>query len=248
MSRSVADDALLLDGIAGHDTLDPGSAAAPRGHYAATLERGVRGLRLGFVRHFHAADMAADAEVAAALEQVGKTLAAEGAELRTITLPGLNEFAAVNRVILNAEAWAIHAPWLRERPGDYGRLARRRLMAGAFLQAGDYVQAQRRRLQMIAAVEAALREVDVLMCASSMDPPCRIDDAAAVARTYPRQARTPFNVTGHPAVAMLAGLSSAGLPLSVQFAGRYFDEATVLRVARAWERAGGTDAMHPPIG
>ena len=78
----------------------------------------------------------------------------------------------------------------------------------------------------------------MLLCASSMDPPCRIDRPAEVERTYPRQARTPFNVTGHPALAMMAGLSSGGLPLSVQFVGRYFDEATLFQVARAWEQRG----------
>ena len=105
---------------------------------------------------------------------------------------------------------------------------------------------QRRRLEMIAAVEAALRDVDVLLCASAMDPPSRIDDAAETERTYPRQARTPFNVTGHPALAMMAGLSSGGLPLSVQFVGRYFGEAKLFQVARAWERAAGTHNEHPP--
>src|SRR5205823_9905756 len=79
-------------------------------------------------------------------------------------------------------------------------------------------------------------DFDVLICASSMDPASRIEDAAETARTYPRQARTPFNVTGHPALAMMAGKSSNGLPLSVQFVGRYFDDATVLRVAAAYER------------
>ncbi len=67
------------------------------------------------------------------------------------------------------------------------------------------------------------------------------------ARTYSRQARTPFNVTGHPAVAMMGGLSRDGLPLSVQFAGRYFDEATVLRTAAAYERATGWHKRRPPI-
>jgi aspartyl-tRNA(Asn)/glutamyl-tRNA(Gln) amidotransferase subunit A len=247
MARSVADAALLLDCIAGHDPQDPGSAARPRGYCGAALERGVRGLRIGYVRHFHTHDMPADAEVAAGLDRVAGTLAAEGAELREVRLPGLEEFAAVNRVIFSSEAWAVHAPWLRARPGEYGRLARRRLMAGAFYQAGDYVAAQRRRLHLIAQVEAVLREVDVLLCASSMEPACRIEDAEAVALSYPRHARTPFNVTGHPALAMMAGLSSDRLPVSVQFAGRYFDEATVLRVARAWERAAGTDGWHPAL-
>jgi aspartyl-tRNA(Asn)/glutamyl-tRNA(Gln) amidotransferase subunit A len=121
-------------------------------------------------------------------------------------------------------------------------------MPGAFMAAGDYVGAQRRRLQVIAAVEDALRDVDVLLCASSMDPASRIEDAVETQRTYPRHARTPFNVTGHPAVAMMAGLTRDGLPLSVQFAGRYFEEATVLRVAAAYERATQWYKHKPPIG
>jgi len=246
LTRSVADNALVLEAIAGHDPLDPGSAAPPAGRYAAELESGVRGLRVGFVRHFHETDLPADPEVAAALEQVARGLQQGGAELRDIRLPTLGEFGAVNRVILQSEAWAIHGPWLRERPGDYGRLARRRLLPGAFLGAGDYVAAARRRQEMIAAVEAALREVDVLLCASAMDPPSRLDDAVETERTYPRQARTPFNVTGHPALAMMAGLSRRGLPLSVQFVGRYFAEARLFRVAREWERQAGTAEQHPP--
>ena len=247
LTRTVADNALLLEVIAGHDPFDPGSAAAPPGQYASRLGRGVRGLRIGFIRHFHETDLPADPEVAAGLEQVAHSLRQEGAEIRDVSLPSLGEFGAVNRVILQSEAWAIHGPWLRERPGDYGRLARRRLLPGAFIAAGDYVQAQRRRLEMIAAVEAALCEVDVLLCASAMDPPSRIEDAQETERTYPRQARTPFNVTGHPALAMMTGLSSAALPLSVQFVGRYFGEASLFQVAAAWERAGGTAARHPPI-
>jgi aspartyl-tRNA(Asn)/glutamyl-tRNA(Gln) amidotransferase subunit A len=119
-------------------------------------------------------------------------------------------------------------------------------MAGAFVSAGDYVGAQRRRKEMIAAVQDAFRDVDILLCASSMEPASAIEDADATARTYPRQARTPFNVTGHPALAMMSGLSRNGLPLSVQFVGRYFEDATVLRAAAAWERASG-GPKHPPI-
>jgi len=247
MTRTVADNALMLEVIAGRDLLDPGSVAAPAGHYSSGLQLGVRGLRIGFIRHFHEQDMPADPEVTAALEHVARTLQTLGAEIRDVGLPTLGEFAAVNRVILQSEAWAIHGPWLRERARDYGRLARRRLMSGAFLSAGDYVKAGRRRLEMIAAVESALREVDVLLCASSMDPPCRIDDPETVERTYPRQARTPFNVTGHPALAMMSGLSSGGLPLSVQFVGRYFAEATLFQVAREWERTAGAENKHPTV-
>jgi aspartyl-tRNA(Asn)/glutamyl-tRNA(Gln) amidotransferase subunit A len=248
MTRTVEDNALMLEAIAGHDPLDPGSAAVPTGHYRAALDRGAKGLRIGFVRHFHEIDMPAEPEVTAALEHVMRALQMLGADVRDIKLPSLVEFAAVNRVILQSEAWAIHGEWLRTRPGDYGKLARRRLMPGAFLGAGDYVTANKRRAEMIAAVNAALGEVDVLLCASSMDPACRIDRPAEVERTYPRQARTPFNVTGHPALAMMAGLSSGGMPLSVQFVARNFDEAMLFRVARAWEKASGMNKKHPPIG
>ncbi len=248
LARTVGDNALLLDAIAGHDPADPGSAATSARGFGRLLDRGVRDLRVGFVRHFHERDLPAHPEVAAALEHVARVLQAEGAQLRAIALPPLTDFAGTNRVILCGEAWSIHAPWLRERPGDYGQLARRRLLPGAFMTAGDYVGAQRRRAQLIAAMEDQFREVDVLMCASSMDPASRIEDAEETARTYPRQARTPFNLTGHPAVATMSGLARNGLPVSVQFAGRYFDDATVLRVAAAYERATGWHKKKPPVG
>ncbi len=244
LARTVADAALLLRAIEGHDAADPGSTTFPP---LAAIEQGIAGLRIGFIRHFHETDLPAHPQVAEALEAAAEVLQAEGAQVRNIALPTLNEFAAVNRVILGAESWSIHAPWLRTRPGDYGQLARQRLMAGAFMSAGDYVGAQRRRAQMIAAVEDAFRDADILLCASSMDPASRIDDTAETLRTYPRQARTPFNVTGHPAVAMMAGLSSDGLPLSVQFVGRYGADATVLRAARAYERATDWNARRPPL-
>jgi aspartyl-tRNA(Asn)/glutamyl-tRNA(Gln) amidotransferase subunit A len=247
LTRTVADCALLLDAIAGHDPADPGSAPATARHFGRDLTRGIRDLRVGFVRHFHEVDMPANPEVTAALEDAARVLQAEEAQLRDVTLPTLNEFSAVNRVILGAEAFSIHAPWLRTRPGDYGQLSRRRLLAGAFFSAGDYVGAQRRRAQMIAATNEALRDFDILVCASSLDPASRLDDAVETARTYPRQARTPFNVTGHPAIAMMSGLSDGGLPLSVQFIGRYFEDATVLRAAAAYERSTEWHKRKPPI-
>ena len=147
LTRTVADNALLLDAIAGHDPSDPGSAASQARYFGRMLDRGVKDLRIGFrIRHFHERGHARRIpEVAAALEDVARVLQAEGAQVRTVTVPTLTEFAAINRVILCSEAWSIHAPWLRARPGDYGQSARRRLLPGAFMTAGDYVGAQRRR-------------------------------------------------------------------------------------------------------
>ena len=237
MTRSVEDCALLLSAIAGHDPGDPGSAAHGAEDFSRLLGAGLKGLRVGFVRHFFEQDEPAEAEMAAAIHAAARVLAAEGALVRDVVLPPLGEFAGVNRTILLSEAGAIHEPWLRERPGDYAHVTRRRLLPGAFVSGPDYVQAQRRRRELIAAVEAAFAEVDVLLTASSMEAACRIDDHEAVERTYPRQARTPFNVTGHPAVALPAGLSSAGMPLSIQLIGRYFGDAALLGAAAGWERA-----------
>jgi aspartyl-tRNA(Asn)/glutamyl-tRNA(Gln) amidotransferase subunit A len=119
------------------------------------------------------------------------------------------------------------------------------LLAGAFVSAGDLVQAQRLRRQLLDAVDQAFETCDVLMTANSMQPACRIDDPGEIARTYTRQARTPFNVTGHPAIVLMAGLSQ-GLPLSVQFAARYFDETMLFRVAATFERISGYASCHPP--
>jgi aspartyl-tRNA(Asn)/glutamyl-tRNA(Gln) amidotransferase subunit A len=238
LTKDVASNALLLGAIAGHDPLDPGSAARRRENYRRSLHQGLKGLTIGFVRHFHETDQPATPEVAAALEAAAKVMAKEGAKIRTVTLPPLAEFAAVNRVIMLAEAAAIHGRWLRESPELYSALTRRRLAPGLFLRAEEYVQAQRRRRALVAAVEAAFAACDLLLTASSMDPACRIDDAEAIEITYPRQARIPFNVTGHPAMTMMCGLSQeAGLPLSLQLVGRYFDEATIYRAGAAYERA-----------
>ena len=186
--------------------------------------------------------------MAAALEAAAALMAAEGATISTVTLPPLGEFAGVNRTIMLPEATAIHETWLRERPGDYAHITRRRLLPGVFVSGTDYVQAQRRRRQLVAAVEAAFAGVDLLLCASSMDPACRIDDAAEVERTYPRQARTPFNVTGHPAASIMCGLSQAeGLPLGMQLVAPSFGEALIYRAAAGYERAAPWAAMAPAL-
>ena len=248
MTRSVRDIALALDVLAGHDAQDPGSAAVTQRNFGADLERGVKGLRIGFVRHFHESDETAHPEVTAALDEVVKVLKREGAVVRDIQLPRLQDLSAVQRVYMLSESWAVHAEWLRKRPGDYAETSRRKLMGGAFLTAGDYVHAQQRRLQLSDAVNAALRDVDVLLCANSLDPACRIDDDAELARTYPRQARSPFNLTGHPALALMCGLSKGGLPLALQIVGRMHDEVTVLRAAAAYERATDWHTRRPPCG
>lgn len=236
LTRTVEDSALMLNVMSG-------------GHedYTRELGKGLKGLRIGFVRHFHETDTPADAEMAAALEAAAKLIEAEGAIVRGITLPPLAEFAAVNRTILQSEAAVVHEEWLKTRPGHYAGVTRRRLLPGLFIPAVDLMHAARHRTKLIAAVEAAFSEVDLLLTASSMDPACRIDDTEAVERTYPRQARTAFNVTGHPAITLMSGLSSGGLPLSVQFVAPAWREALLFRAAAGYEALAGFKGMRPPL-
>ena len=198
-------------------------------------------LRIGYVRHFHARDMPADPEVAAALDRAADILGAV-----ETTLPPLGEFALVNRAILQAEGFAYHADDLRGRPNWYGKRTRDALLPGGFVSAEDYLKARRLQAILTAAVETKFAKFDVLLTASSMTAPCRIDDDAAIDTTYLSQARTVFNVTGHPALAMMAGLSGEGLPLSLQLAARCGEEGTLLAVAERWEQAMG-GPMRPPL-
>jgi Asp-tRNA(Asn)/Glu-tRNA(Gln) amidotransferase A subunit family amidase len=92
-----------------------------------------------------------------------------------------------------------------------------------------------------------LDTVDVAITASSMDPACAVEDAERCEYTYHRQARAPFNLTGSPALAVPTGFASTGLPLSMQIIGKPFDEATVYRVARAYEQATPWTQMHPVL-
>ena len=196
--------------------------------------------RIGYIRHFHTTDMPATPEMAEALDRVASSLSA-----KECALPALDDFALVNRVILQCEGAAYHEQDLRERPGMYSRWTRAALQAGLFASASDYLIARRAQAMLSDAVEALFKRYDVLVCASSMTPACAIDDDAAINSTYMQQARSVFNLSGHPALAMMAGLSPEGLPLSVQFAARYGDEATLLAVAARWEQAMGGPQRAP---
>jgi aspartyl-tRNA(Asn)/glutamyl-tRNA(Gln) amidotransferase subunit A len=245
MTRTVRDNALMLQVIAGHDAGDPASATEPVPDYSATLGRDVRDLRIGVIRHFYTRDVVADPEQVEALEAAARLLGEAGAKISEVTLPSLQDFSACGQIILAAEAYAVHEQWLTERAQEYGARARERLLAGAALRAVDYLHAVRWRLQLRDRVAEAFVDVDVALTASSMDPACRIADDAALATNYWRQARMPFNVTGQPALVIPAGFAKSGLPLSLQLIGQPFAEAMLYRVAQFYEDATGWTKCHP---
>lgn len=248
LTRTVEDNAIMLAAIAGPDTGDPASADAPFTADGEALRAGIKGCRVGVIRRFYQEDFDADPAVASGIENALSLMQALGAETVGIDVPPLQEFAAVNRVILLSEAYAIHEKWLQERPEDYGALCRARISGGAFIRAADYVNATRMRAKLAHAFNECFKDVDVVVTASSMDPPLAIEDAEAMEVSYGRQARAPFNLTGNPALSVPAGFTDDGLPLSIQIIGKPFDEASVYRVAYAYEQAAEWYKKHPTIG
>jgi aspartyl-tRNA(Asn)/glutamyl-tRNA(Gln) amidotransferase subunit A len=113
------------------------------------------------------------------------------------------------------------------------------------LPPGLYTVGRRRRAGLRNAFADAMRDLDAVVTISSHDLPCRIDDAEMVAKTYERQARIPFNVTGTPALAVPTGFSTTGLPLGMQIAGKAFDEPMLYRIANAYCEATSWGERHP---
>ena len=159
MTRTVEDNALALEVLAGFDPEDPASADEPVPSYTAGLEGGVRGMKIGIVRRWHEEDMPAAPEMRAAIDEALRVLEGEGAEIVEVDPGPLQDYSRVNRIILWAEAWSIHEQWLKEKPEAYGRLGRERLIAGAYLSAGDYLRALRERSRCTRRMSEALAGV-----------------------------------------------------------------------------------------
>jgi aspartyl-tRNA(Asn)/glutamyl-tRNA(Gln) amidotransferase subunit A len=93
----------------------------------------------------------------------------------------------------------------------------------------------------------AMRDLDAVVTLSSLMLPCRIDDPAAIAKTYDQQCRLVFNVAGTPAISVPTGHTAGGVPLAMQIAGRSFAEPMVYRIAQAFCAATGFADKRPPI-
>jgi aspartyl-tRNA(Asn)/glutamyl-tRNA(Gln) amidotransferase subunit A len=247
LTRTVEDNAILLQAIEGHDDADPASARRPPAAFTGEIERGVRGLKIGVITHFYHEDLIAAPEQAVAIEQAADTLARLGAELRPIRLSSLQRYTECGRTIHLSEAYAIHERDLQARPEHFAAITRRRLLPGAFIAAADYVKAQQLRTTLCREFAAAMRGFDAAITLSSLDMPCRIDDADAIAATYERQCRIPFNVTGTPAISVPTGFTPAGLPTAMQIVGRAFAEPMVYRVAQAYCDATGYCNQRPAL-
>jgi len=247
LTRTVEDCALAMQVLAGYDPGDPGSAREAVPDYSADLRMGVAGLTIGRARAYDI-EAGVDAEMMAAVDAAAEQWRALGAKTVDVVLPSKQRMDACIQTILLAEGFAIHGEWLRARPQDYGRVTRERLMMGAFVTGGEYVQAQRLRRIITAEVDAVLAGCDAILCAGNPTAAPRVVDVdeGPFRRSHPITG--PFNATGHPGLALPCGFGASGLPLGLQLIGRNYGEAMLLRIAHAYEQAAGWLARRPDLG
>jgi aspartyl-tRNA(Asn)/glutamyl-tRNA(Gln) amidotransferase subunit A len=253
MCRSAADCALMLGAMAGYDPRDPSTSVLPVPDYSAALTGQVQGLRIGLLRRFFLES--AGAPQRQAVEQAVKTLVGLGASVRDVTLEQMKYAAAASAAVISAEAYAYHEDWLKTRAAEYGPDVRERLLVGAFVSGADYLKGQRVRRLIRDEVDQVLGGLDVLIAPTLpiAAPPVGTREADIDGRAQPvrpslvRYTR-PFNVSGHPAASVPCGFTADGLPIGMQVIGRSFDEATVFRVADAYQRVTDWHTRRPPLG
>jgi aspartyl-tRNA(Asn)/glutamyl-tRNA(Gln) amidotransferase subunit A len=241
LTRSVADCAIVLQAIAGHDPRDPATSTEAVPDFTATLEQPVEGLRIGVPREYFFEIVEPDVErlVRAAIEVLGRL----GAQVEEVSLPHVSHAQVAGNVIMSSEAAAWHATWLNERPQDYGADVLQRIRGGLLVRATEYLHSQQMRSLIQHDFADAFERVDVILAPTAPLVAPRIGhtfEPGGPLNIPPRQianrATVPCNLTGMPALSVPCGFSD-GLPVGLQIMGPAFSEALVLRVGAAYEAA-----------
>jgi aspartyl-tRNA(Asn)/glutamyl-tRNA(Gln) amidotransferase subunit A len=252
LARSVADCALLLQAIAGFDPRDPGSASDAVPDFSSDLERGLGGVRVGIPREYFFENV--EPEVERLVRAAIQTLADLGASVQTVSLPHVSHAQVAGNVIMSSEAASWHAPWLRERPDDYGEDVLARIRGGGLVRAVEYLASQQMRSLIQQDFAQAFEQVDVVVgpTAPLVAPPIgRTFEAGGPLNVPPRsianRSTVPCNLTGMPAISVPCGFSQDGLPVGLQIMAAAFAEPLLLGVASAYEAATPWHTKRPPV-
>ena len=248
MTRTVEDAAIVLGAIAGYDDEDISSVERDAVDYTADLHLGVRGLRIGWVRHWYAGDPSCHPDIAPAVENALKALEGAGAIVEEVRLSDLLVYQDCKTTISITEMFSAYEHEFRTRAEDFGLMFRNKVMSGALIRAEDYFQALRQRLWLARELTRAFRDFDVLATAGWMTPaePARPDMLDKFLR--PPNITTPFNIGGQPAMNIPCGFSRDGLPLSLQLAAAHFAEPVMFRVGHTYQQMTDWHTRHPTAG
>jgi aspartyl-tRNA(Asn)/glutamyl-tRNA(Gln) amidotransferase subunit A len=242
LARSVEDCALLLGLMAGADPEDPTAISGALPDYMAATGLPMKGVKIGVPTAFYIDDL--DPEVARVLDDTIEVLKREGAEIVHVELPDQRQLTGASQLVLAVEAAAFHKRWMIERPQDYGPQVLMRLQNGLAVPGVSYLEALRWRGPALSAHLAAISNVDAVIApVSPVAAPTIAEsdvgngpDAEAVIQRLTRFTR-PVNYLGLPSLAIPSGFTRSGLPVGMQLIGRSFDEATLIRIGAAFQRA-----------
>lgn len=241
ITRTVEDAAIVLGVMAGYDPRDPTSLDRPIPSYAAALTGDIRRIRIGVPKTYFFENL--DPEVETATKNAIRTLEKLGAAVVEVDLPSARQQRDIFVKIASPEAYAYHEPFLEQRCESYGSDVRSRIEAGKTMYSVDYVRAQRARLVMKAECDAIFKTADVIVTPTvpiaaplieEVDKPLEHQSESPV-NALTRFTR-PFNLTGLPSISVPCGFTAERLPIGLQISGKAFDEATILRVAYAYEQ------------
>ncbi|MSQ10882.1 MAG: hypothetical protein EXR52_07780 [Dehalococcoidia bacterium] len=255
IGRTAEDCALMLQAIAGHDPADALSSAQPTPDYRAGLQAGIRGLRLGVIRELKL-DGSADPDVRAAVEGAIAALQGLGASVEEISLPLINLAGPLFVAIADTDAAAVHYQRLREHPEGFDQGTRSRLLAASLLPAGLYARAQRARTLLRNQMVQALGRFDAVISPMSARPALTLEEEAAPMATKEEVLRrqfasrnytTPFALAGLPAASIPCGFSRDRLPIGFQVGAGPFAEATILRIAAAYQTVTDWHTQRAPL-
>jgi aspartyl-tRNA(Asn)/glutamyl-tRNA(Gln) amidotransferase subunit A len=252
LAQSAEDCALLMGLMAGADPQDPTAVTLPVPDYVAATKDSLKGLRIGVPTAFYVDDL--DSEVARVLDETVATLKREGADIVKVELPDQRQLSSASQLVLAVEAAAFHKRWMIERLEDYGAQTRMRLENGLAVPGVTYLEAMRWRGPALSAHNAAVAGVDAVIAPVSPIPAPTIAEsdvgggpgAEAVIQRLTRFTR-PVNYLGVPSLSIPSGFTRSGLPVGMQLIGRSFDEATLLRIGAAFQRATDFHARVPNL-
>jgi aspartyl-tRNA(Asn)/glutamyl-tRNA(Gln) amidotransferase subunit A len=241
LAKDVRDAALIMKVIAGHDPHDPTTSNVPVPDYTAALIGDIDGVRVGMPQPYFFE--AVQPRVKEAVMQAITQLTQLGARLEEKTLNGLDQAPQVLWDLIAGDAGVVHEAHLRTHVEVLDPEVRQLGERGLRLMASDYLKAQQSREAMTQQLMLTLENVDVLVTPTSPivapklgEDQVDLDGHRVPMRPVLRRLTLPFNLSGLPACTIPCGFSADGLPIGLQIIGKPFDEATVLRVAHAYER------------
>lgn len=253
LTRTVLDAAVLLNALAGADAADLASSRRTVPDYTRGLGRSIEGLRIGICRnHFFGRNQEA---VEQAVEAAIRDLVDEGCVARELRLPSLRYGLGAIFAIELASSTAYHDASLRAgRVREFEPDVRTLVEIGRFVTGADYLKAEQFRRILIDEFRRVFEEVDVIVGPTMPNTawPAGDSEVMIAERTESVLAVSwrltyPFNLAGLPAISLPCGFDGNDLPIGLQIAGRPFDEATVLRVAHAYERTHDWAARRPAL-